>query len=1663
MGENKVNQYHLGLDRDTNPNRFPEGRYSFQLNGINETPEGDMYAVATEQGTVHCLNFPTSPIEVGGFLGNEDFEGYPLYPWRPINNTSQSLVGSLTFLSTTVSPVEVIQTIQSANVISNGNFRVYYDIGVGEINSTWTAELQIDGRAPIPITSGTNQSNISGHVDFTMPEFNSFVQNVKLVVNVPAGQFVRARKIAVRKLETGPKMKLIGDIFMGDSWVVFLTDENGQSEIGLIKDCTYTTIVNNPCLNFNNQIQGEYRIVNGCERVIYWVDGENPDRTMNIDHVIDDPEDNEYITDGEFDCDLIKLKTDYDVACVSDVSINNSGGNLELGVYQVFLRYEDPNGNTTSVFYHSSQIPIVRGRYGGDYPDITGGTAQLFPATNKSISLTIEGLDQRFSYLEIIVGYTQNGSTDYIRTSKRVIAGSTMEHVISTLQTTEAVDLTAAELTIDTNPFDRSETIVQHDNRLIRGNVKGVVRDYAAFQKEALNAFSTYFWNRVPANNSADFSGAPKTSTYYVDNRSYMRDEIYSLGIVWVFKDGTTSPVFHIPGRKANIKANGDPNGMPNVDDPNLHNPYQGSMRPDFNTGYPGTDTLWDTSMIPATRVNGSVLPNFKHLNNSELVSLDDTLMRYVPRWKAFNTAYKYRPVRNTDGTHECDPTAIPQGPNQYWAAFWEPGDTCGGGDCAFWESEHRYPTTKDCDGNYIYETEEVNGETVGVKIRHHKMPDSLLEKHFSVDPDGSEYIHPLGLRIENINIPVGYENDVQGYYIVRERRTGVNKTILDKGIFYINPFFDLSVNGVRKEYSMQANVFNRHAFREGLGTEGIVGEGTSIDDGLVPMYSSVTEGNDAEDIGFRSSFGNNDAGLPNVVAFLQYDDTSQTFHSPRHKFRGEVLNPNHVFIEGKVIGEIDQLQKQHDDNCRKDNDSKYLRNRYTTTEYTNYQRFDNYVINRTIESFANLGPDEELEQGILRRHFLNNNQQEALIFESAQEDSWKNVTDFTEYVSSNDNSGNGRDGIQSGQTTTLYGSAKVENRFMYGPIGGGLYFKASECMHPATETDVMIHGGDIFISKFSFFKSSVNFFTTANDCNYKEKTDNDKKNDQWNPISLNKCLISHYVESEVNTELRHLDPNLSTDENVFWDNFDGTKLEFLRVDYNGNGGSTGTDLFPDDCSGAFGPWYCNTYAKNQYLYNEDYSKERDLKVFAPIQRNFDYCSDCLEEFPHRVVYSERAFAEQREDNYRVTLPNNYADIPPGTGDIDNLFVTFDELYCHTPRTLYKLFTKEQQLQSNQATIFVGTGEIFSIPPRELMSTDYGYAGSVDKWATLSTEYGTVFVDRFTGKVFILSDSLKEISNTGMRNWFKKNIALHWEEQYRDLFGTDLETDPAFENGAGFQAAYDPRHKRILLTKKDFSLLDPERIETEDDIDFSDPTLFEDKSWTLSYSFLTESWISWHSYKPQYYLNDANDFYSTDPEEVYSLYIHNHGDETTYYNQKRSWIMEYPVVAIVTSSPDSIHWISETKLYKEADDQYVDINDVTFDKALVYNTYQSTGKFDITVKTNAFTGVEWSNIDKLASRVNKNWYLSGLRDLSISDDEPPMTSDWNETSYQTEFLAEGYVDKSVNPSHIDVNKTPYQLGQLRDKYNYVRFFFKPEENYKKILYLSNAMNNSYMG
>ena len=78
--------------------------------------------------------------------------------------------------------------------------------------------------------------------------------------------------------------KYNGNIKLKEGKQLVFSSDNINSEIGIANtdNCTYTKLVNSPCLKFNNfyQITGFVRInVDGEEEVIF-VDGLNPDRIL---------------------------------------------------------------------------------------------------------------------------------------------------------------------------------------------------------------------------------------------------------------------------------------------------------------------------------------------------------------------------------------------------------------------------------------------------------------------------------------------------------------------------------------------------------------------------------------------------------------------------------------------------------------------------------------------------------------------------------------------------------------------------------------------------------------------------------------------------------------------------------------------------------------------------------------------------------------------------------------------------------------------------------------------------------------------------------------------------------------------------------------------------------------------------------------------------------------------------------------------------------------------------------------------------------------------------------------------------------------------------------------------------------------------------------------
>lgn len=505
------------------------------------------------------------------------------------------------------------------------------------------------------------------------------------------------------------------------------------------------------------------------------------------------------------------------------------------------------------------------------------------------------------------------------------------------------------------------------------------------------------------------------------------------------------------------------------------------------------------------------------------------------------------------------------------------------------------------------------------------------------------------------------------------------------------------------------------------------------------------------------------------------------------------------------------------------------------------------------------------------------------------------------------------------------------------------------------------------------------------------------------------------------------------------------------------------------------------------YHYNPDYSKYNLDNVYVPLPETYDCCSPCLETHPTRVHYSQQSFQEETADNFRVFLPNNYRDIEAEKGEITNIFRRNNNLYIHTEDALWNLPQNVQERITGDLISFIGTGEYFSIPPRLISDDDLGSAGSKHKWATIKTDTGVFFIDEKNADIYYFSQTngLKPISNAGMRNFFKNNLTSFLAKQFKQLTDTKFANfnNPANPNGTGYHVVYDTRHERLILTKRDYLILDDYTasfviattspvdgsvtgivdgqlfydtttqafklgtgVNTYVPVELGDADYFENKSFTISYSLLSQSWISFHSYIPLYYIYIHNQFYSFVRNGIWKHGVT--GAYQTFYGTRYPHVIEYISISspTITRLWDELLLQTMARVYNALEKEFNDEESITFNKAVFYNSKQASGLLNLIVKDNNSENYLSNQIVNIGGdqitidRNERNWTLNEIRDYRIDYGSPIWTKEWS--AIKNDFP----IDKVINISTIDYAKLWTDLQVMRDKYLVIRLIFDNFDN-----------------
>jgi hypothetical protein len=345
-----------------------------------------------------------------------------------------------------------------------------------------------------------------------------------------------------------------------------------------------------------------------------------------------------------------------------------------------------------------------------------------------------------------------------------------------------------------------------------------------------------------------------------------------------------------------------------------------------------------------------------------------------------------------------------------------------------------------------------------------------------------------------------------------------------------------------------------------------------------------------------------------------------------------------------------------------------------------------------------------------------------------------------------------------------------------------------------------------------------------------------------------------YYVESSINVDLRQA-----------FNNLEG-------------------DFYPHVSSGIPDTWFQESRVPiafdNTYYYNTTFSKQNTENYFSHLPT--DWVQQlCYTQFPFRAIYSDKqeSYSDNRINSWLIYRPVSFFDFPQNYGNLISLdgIQNRATLARFENKTLLygNLLTMDT---SNPQAAYLGNPSLFGgAPPIDFAETDLGYVGCQNKML-LKIPQGQVTIDAKRGQIFLITGTqANDISGfgSGLNRFFTDHLSFEILRYY-----PTVDIDNNFKN-IGLHGVYDSKFERIIITKLDYIPQPDKEIfydEVAKEFYINQPTAgntsvkrfvsvtdleyFCNKSWTASFNLNTKSWVSFHSYLPNFYIGENNFFYS---------------------------------------------------------------------------------------------------------------------------------------------------------------------------------------------------------
>jgi hypothetical protein len=1322
-----------------------------------------------------------------------------------------------------------------------------------------------------------------------------------------------------------------GKVYIGEeNTLIFLANPNGDSA-GIIvdKECNVTvsfTDQNQPekfGFKISEQIDATFRLRRGCERVVYWVD---PKPRMFIldkeeEFKVDDQASPNF---GDWDISKFGLfKTYKSIPEITDIDVIDGSGILAPGSYNFSIRYLDADFNPTEFVSSSETIMIYNSPLTSAYRNIEGTTKETqtyynFPDSNKAIKITLNpnSLDLTYPFYQIAITEANAGG-GLITDTKFTQEISTRQAFFVYTGVNYESSGSQAEVTMFNNIIEKAQSIEQIENRLVLGDVEGKQINYCNLQKYASKITADVVTKVVFV--AQEDAGNSKDPAAHFHGIGYMPGEIYSFGIVYIFKDNSLSPVFHIPGKsplstpQQMFSTGAGVYPMTNVD-----NFCDSSRYIDNNTC--GQDTFWGKDYLgnPLTDepVRHHRFPLRTDYNIPFVEKVGDAGIS--PLVKAISIKASRVGAQIPLVCPEDSTTCLPS--SEQYANFGDPGEAPGGpgqpGYGAPFEIKLDYieDTVPDSFSNvidpYIYRgsvgdptttanvefnfysgniyatvvtipstlttglTEVFEDPTLNnvVALTLGTNPLTLLPRYtgtssvtgllYTIDIGqslgGAEndlyQATILGIKFSNITLPDLTDTDNQeiiGYYIVRNERKEFDRTVLDSAV--------LLPTTKEKNFNAQGLIFPEYATlaqetaRVKKDVVGFISPEHKFNNNQYSSFTKIIQQGDFKkinqiysrtkinDVADGTSYvrGRHKSGNSDSDGFTLHIKTRDNITS----FRGK-----NNFTYTTEIKEVFYLNALEDKLIEDSNNNPYdcfnlaCDNKIGMISLNqDYTEFDClralpyvYLYRESLEPYSNFRLEPYYKESKNPHYFPNIPVVPPQSCEIFNGDVYVNSIRYVNsiYYDTRLMKRKGKTnafGFIVGAFLVLVAVALVI--FSFGaatPLAVGLLVAgaglaagvATTLIMSGIEQDawnkaynVLYKEGlrDTIVDDYLLYDSDPN---NGQQRGFAKNPSDDEL--QW----LGECA-NLWFESPVNMGLRNgfndatpdylKAPGLVEQGTTYgewnWEFFGNNNIGSVDIDP-----TTALDFHMTDKLTYFDATrkdtkkYYGIALAEAYLLNPDYARRNKQKSYFHLGLEYDCCTDCVETFPHRWHWSEQAFQEELTDNFRMFLPNNYKDLEAETGRITDIYRIGNNLYIHSEEGLWHCPQTFQERVTGDIISFIGTGEYFSIPPRKIVDDNNSSAGNRHKWARTKTKYGVLFPSWKEKKWYLFNgEQLQPISDSGNSNYFKVNMDFLVEQQYYSVNQSPYpySNNPSNPLGVGFLSTYDTNKERLIVTKKD--------------------------------------------------------------------------------------------------------------------------------------------------------------------------------------------------------------------------------------------------------------------